>query len=63
MSAIMTLDEAGRSSVVGDEALRTRSDLLATFYTKRTPILRAHHTPRNLCMVAGTFVPPSKTES
>ncbi|TYJ55590.1 hypothetical protein B9479_003740 [Cryptococcus floricola] len=35
------------------------SDLLATWPTKRTPILKAHHTPRNLCMVAGSFVPPS----
>ncbi|KAL7424637.1 Transcription initiation factor TFIID subunit 5 [Cryptotrichosporon argae] len=35
------------------------ADLLATFRTKRTPIIKAHYTPRNLCMVAGTFVPPS----
>ncbi|ORY29802.1 WD40-repeat-containing domain protein [Naematelia encephala] len=35
------------------------SDLLSTFYTKRTPIVKVHHTPRNLCMVAGTFIPPS----
>ena len=36
------------------------SDLMATFYTKRTPIVKAHHTPRNLCMVAGSFVAPSR---
>nr|XP_019001799.1 transcription initiation factor TFIID subunit 5 [Kwoniella mangroviensis CBS 8507]OCF65260.1 transcription initiation factor TFIID subunit 5 [Kwoniella mangroviensis CBS 8507] len=35
------------------------TDLLATWPTKRTPILRTHYTPRNLCMVAGSFVPPS----
>nr|XP_019011969.1 transcription initiation factor TFIID subunit 5 [Kwoniella pini CBS 10737]OCF50750.1 transcription initiation factor TFIID subunit 5 [Kwoniella pini CBS 10737] len=35
------------------------SDLLATWLTKRTPILKTHYTPRNLCMVAGSFIPPS----
>ncbi|WVW80264.1 hypothetical protein I302_102242 [Kwoniella bestiolae CBS 10118] len=35
------------------------TDLLATWPTKRTPILKTHYTPRNLCMVAGSFVPPS----
>ncbi|WWC88043.1 uncharacterized protein L201_002946 [Kwoniella dendrophila CBS 6074] len=35
------------------------ADLLATWPTKRTPILKTHYTPRNLCMVAGSFVPPS----
>ncbi|WRT65799.1 uncharacterized protein IL334_002748 [Kwoniella shivajii] len=37
------------------------SDLLATWPTKRTPILKTHYTPRNLCMVAGSFIPPSNT--
>lgn len=36
-----------------------RSDLLSTFHTKRTPVMKTHYTPRNLCMVAGAFVPPS----
>ncbi|WVF65877.1 hypothetical protein IAT40_000614 [Kwoniella sp. CBS 6097] len=35
------------------------ADLLATFPTKRTPILKTHYTPRNLCMVAGGFIAPS----
>lgn len=42
--------------------LTIRSDLLATFPTKRTPIIKAHHTPRNLCMVAGSFIAPSNTD-
>ncbi|WWC60418.1 uncharacterized protein I303_102990 [Kwoniella dejecticola CBS 10117] len=37
------------------------TDLLATWPTKRTPIIKTHYTPRNLCMVAGSFVPPSNT--
>lgn len=43
---------------VWDSAPHT-PDLLATWPTKRTPILKTHYTPRNLCMVAGSFVPPS----
>jgi len=34
-------------------------DLLTTFHTKRTPIIKTHYTPRNLCMVAGSYVPPT----
>jgi transcription initiation factor TFIID subunit 5 len=34
-------------------------DLLATLHTKRTPIIKTHYTPRNLCMVAGSYVAPS----
>ncbi|WVQ78829.1 hypothetical protein IAT38_000920 [Cryptococcus sp. DSM 104549] len=37
------------------------ADLLATWPTKRTPVLKTHYTPRNLCMVAGSFIPPSST--
>ncbi|WVN87164.1 uncharacterized protein L203_102340 [Cryptococcus depauperatus CBS 7841] len=37
-------------------------DLLATWPTKRTPILKTHYTPRNSCMVAGRFVPPSNAK-
>ncbi|ORX35243.1 WD40-repeat-containing domain protein [Kockovaella imperatae] len=43
------------------ETVDSTSDLLATFHTKRTPVLKTHYTPRNLCMVAGTFVPPSSS--
>jgi len=32
-------------------------DLLATFPTKRTPIAMVHFTPRNLCLVSGSFIP------
>ncbi|WVQ92198.1 hypothetical protein IAS59_006006 [Cryptococcus gattii] len=45
-------------SDVWDTAPHT-PDLLATWPTKRTPILKTHYSPRNLCMVAGSFVPPS----
>ncbi|THH20242.1 hypothetical protein EW146_g1072 [Bondarzewia mesenterica] len=31
-------------------------DLLATFPTKRTPIVEVHFTPRNLCLVAGSYL-------
>ncbi|KAG8902745.1 Transcription initiation factor TFIID subunit 5 [Tulasnella sp. 403] len=32
-------------------------DLVATFPTKRTPIVNVHFTPRNLCLVAGSYIP------
>ncbi|KAI0274717.1 TFIID and SAGA subunit [Gloeopeniophorella convolvens] len=32
------------------------TDLLATFPTKRTPIINVHFTPRNLCLVAGPYL-------
>ncbi|KAL0951288.1 hypothetical protein HGRIS_007999 [Hohenbuehelia grisea] len=34
------------------------SDLLATFPTKRTPITNVQFTPRNLCLVGGTYMAP-----
>ncbi|KAG7099138.1 hypothetical protein E1B28_001010 [Marasmius oreades] len=34
------------------------TDLLATFPTKRTPIINVQLTPRNLCLVAGVYQPP-----
>ena len=36
------------------------ADLLATFPTKRTPIINVQFTPRNLCLVAGPFLPPEQ---
>ncbi|TXT07500.1 hypothetical protein VHUM_03220 [Vanrija humicola] len=45
------------------EDMGQTSDLLSTFHTKRTPILKTHYTPRNLCMVAGSFVPPTTKAS
>ncbi|KAI0375105.1 TFIID and SAGA subunit [Pilatotrama ljubarskyi] len=33
-------------------------DLLATFPTKRTPIINVQFTPRNLCLVAGPYLAP-----
>lgn len=34
------------------------ADLVATFPTKRTPIVNVQFTPRNLCLVAGTYQAP-----
>ncbi|KAI0053312.1 TFIID and SAGA subunit [Auriscalpium vulgare] len=34
------------------------TDLLSTFPTKRTPIVKVHFTPRNLCLVAGPYLSP-----
>ncbi|KAL1411834.1 Transcription initiation factor TFIID subunit 5 [Vanrija albida] len=45
------------------EDMGQTSDLLSTFHTKRTPILKTHYTPRNLCMVAGSYVPPTTKAS
>ncbi|CAL1695610.1 unnamed protein product [Somion occarium] len=36
------------------------SDLLATFPTKRTPIVNVQFTPRNLCLVAGPYLSPEQ---
>ena len=47
-----------REFTVGSQKPISRTDLLATFQTKRTPIAKVHYTPRNLCMAAGAFVPP-----
>ena len=33
----------------------TSADCVATFHTKRTPVLDVHFTPRNLCLVAGVY--------
>jgi hypothetical protein len=35
-----------------------RNDLLSTFPTKRTPIINVQFTPRNLCLVSGTYQAP-----
>ena len=43
--------------------LMSRSDLLSTFHTKRTPIIKVHHTPRNMVMAGGSYIPPSSTSS
>jgi len=40
-----------------DESIET-VDLLGTFPTKRTPILNVQFTPRNLCLVGGTYLSP-----
>lgn len=45
------------------EDMGQSSDLLSTFHTKRTPVIKTHYTPRNLCMVAGSFVPPANKQS
>jgi len=41
------------SSLTSKSGVIESSDLLATFPTKRTPIVNVHFTPRNLCLVAG----------
>jgi transcription initiation factor TFIID subunit 5 len=35
--------------------INSSSDCISTFYTKKTPMLDVHFTPRNLCVVAGAF--------
>ncbi|KAL6309885.1 TFIID and SAGA subunit [Sparassis latifolia] len=42
-----------------EESIET-TDLLATFPTKRTPIIDVHFTPRNLCLVAGPYLSPEQ---
>ncbi|KAI0082275.1 TFIID and SAGA subunit [Panus rudis PR-1116 ss-1] len=36
------------------------TDLVATFPTKRTPIINVQFTPRNLCLVAGPYMAPEQ---
>jgi hypothetical protein len=36
------------------------TDLVATFPTKRTPIINVQFTPRNLCLVAGPYLAPEQ---
>ncbi|GJE87646.1 transcription initiation factor TFIID subunit 5 [Phanerochaete sordida] len=42
-----------------EENIQT-TDLLATFPTKRTPIIDVQFTPRNLCLVAGPYLAPEQ---
>ncbi|KAG8219749.1 TFIID and SAGA subunit [Butyriboletus roseoflavus] len=51
------MDEISGLRADEDENSET-SDLLATFPTKRTPINQVHFTPRNLCLVAGSYLTP-----
>ncbi|KAI0734470.1 TFIID and SAGA subunit [Fomitopsis betulina] len=60
------LTNGNTASVNGDapsakeeESIET-SDLLATFPTKRTPIVNVQFTPRNLCLVAGSHLNPEQ---
>jgi len=39
------------------ESIET-TDLLATFSTKRTPVIDVQFTPRNLCLIAGPYLTP-----
>ncbi|KAJ1026640.1 hypothetical protein NDA13_004013 [Ustilago tritici] len=39
----------------GADLTNTSADCVATFHTKRTPVLDVHFTPRNLCLVAGVY--------
>ncbi|KIK05488.1 hypothetical protein K443DRAFT_342798 [Laccaria amethystina LaAM-08-1] len=49
--------ENGNRSYKEEESLET-TDLLSTFPTKRTPITNVQFTPRNLCLVGGTYLSP-----
>lgn len=47
---------SGANKEHGEEESFETSDLVATFPTKRTPIINVHFTPRNLCLVAGPYL-------
>ena len=38
-----------------DGSSQSSADCISTFYTKRTPLLDVHFTPRNLCVTAGAY--------
>ncbi|KAJ1026957.1 hypothetical protein NDA16_002250 [Ustilago loliicola] len=46
---------AAASQTSGTDLANTSADCVATFHTKRTPVLDVHFTPRNLCLVAGVY--------
>ena len=46
------------SPMAHDLTVDVRTDLLATFPTKRTPVINVQFTPRNLCLVAGPYLSP-----
>ncbi|XP_006454675.1 hypothetical protein AGABI2DRAFT_189919 [Agaricus bisporus var. bisporus H97] len=56
-NGILGAQENGITSYGEDEATET-VDLLATFPTKRTPIINVQFTPRNLCLVGGVYQAP-----
>ncbi|KAF5355842.1 hypothetical protein D9756_004128 [Leucocoprinus leucothites] len=56
-NGILSAQENGVTSYGEDEATET-ADLLATFPTKRTPIINVQFTPRNLCLVGGVYQAP-----
>ncbi|GHJ85202.1 hypothetical protein NliqN6_1604 [Naganishia liquefaciens] len=43
------------STLLSGDEVQESVDLLTTYRTKRTPITTTHFTPRNLCLVAGTY--------
>ncbi|KAH9950423.1 TFIID and SAGA subunit [Amylocystis lapponica] len=43
-----------------EDSTEATTDLLATFPTKRTPIINVQFTPRNLCLVAGPYLAPEQ---
>lgn len=45
---------------LADLIVHDSTDLLATFPTKRTPIIDVQFTPRNLCLVAGPYLAPEQ---
>ncbi|ETS61996.1 hypothetical protein PaG_03549 [Moesziomyces aphidis] len=43
------------ASQMGADLANASADCIATFHTKKTPVLDVHFTPRNLCLVAGVY--------
>ncbi|GAK68117.1 WD40 repeat-like protein [Moesziomyces antarcticus] len=43
------------ASQMGADLANASADCVATFHTKKTPVLDVHFTPRNLCLVAGVY--------
>ncbi|KAJ6575037.1 TFIID and SAGA subunit [Mycena capillaripes] len=54
---LATGESAAPLSHEDEESMET-VDLLATFPTKRTPITNVQFTPRNLCLVSGSYLSP-----
>lgn len=49
------LTSASVAGQAGADLANSSADCVATFHTKRTPVLDVHFTQRNLCLVAGVY--------
>lgn len=54
-SAGLTNAAIAAGQINAADMVNSSADCVATFHTKRTPVLDVHFTPRNLCLVAGVF--------